>query len=170
MEKSTQNSESPSEKRPKTELDEKFISVATQVMKAHGIKSDRAISTELGYRPDFMNRVRNGVQSAPAAAWDALLNKYPEARNITNTTVTAQGGGQAVGTVHGDNIYAPTNLEACQLELEQNKRELASIRAELEKAQQQIAAQAALLESKDALIESYKETISLLRGGYNRPN
>lgn len=126
------------------------------------------MSTELGYRPDFINRVRNGVQSAPAAAWDALTNKYPETHNITN--VTANGGGQAVGTVHGDNFYAPTTLEACQLELEQHKRDLANLRAELEKAQQQIASQAALLESKDIVIASKEEIISLLRGGYNRPN
>jgi hypothetical protein len=108
------NAQEP-DKRPKTNLDEKFVSVATQLMRAHGIKSDRAMSTELGYRPDFINRVRNGVQSAPAAAWDALTNKYPETRNITN--VTAHNGGQAIGTNHGiaHQTIAPTgeplNLE-----------------------------------------------------------
>lgn len=168
MKKNTHNPEQPQEKRPKTDLDEKFISVATQVMKAHGIKSDRAISTELGYRPDFMNRVRNGVQSAPAAAWDALTNKYPEARAVIN--VTAQGGGQAVGTINGDNYYSPTTLEACQLELEQHKRDLAGLKAKNEQLQQQVVMQTALLESKDALLAAKDETISLLRGSYNRPN
>ncbi|MGI4760555.1 MAG: hypothetical protein ACRYF0_07615 [Janthinobacterium lividum] len=114
--------------------------------------------------------MRNGVQSAPAAAWDALTNKYPEARNITTTNVMSQGGGQAVGTVHGDNHYSPTTLEACQLELEQHKRDLASARAEVERLQQQVASQAALLDSKDALIAAKDDTINLLRASYNRPN
>jgi hypothetical protein len=155
---------------PKTELDEKFLSVARQVMKSHGITSDRAISLALGRKADFVNRVSNGAQSATPEAWDTLLNKYPEARNITTTNVMAQGGGQAVGTVHGDNHYSPTSLEACQLELEQHKRDLATSRGELEQLRQQVAAQAALLETKDALLASKEEIISLLRGGYNRPN
>ena len=136
-------------------------------MKPHGITSDRAISLELGRNADFINKVRRGLQSAPADAWDTLLNKYPEARNITN--VTAHGG-QAVGTVHGDNHYSPTNLEACQLELEQHKRDLANLRAELEKAQQQVADRDKLIASQEATIASKEEIISLLRGGYNRPN
>jgi len=155
---------------PKTELDKEFLSTARQLMKAHGITSDRAISIALGRKPDFINRVSNGAQSAPPAAWDALYSKYPEARNITTTNVMAQGGGQAVGTVHGDNHYSPTTLEACQLELEQHKRDLASTRAELEKAQQQLASLTALLESKDAVIASKEEIINLLRASYNRPN
>lgn len=154
---------------PKTELDEKFLSVARQVMRTHGITSDRAISLALGRKADFINRVSNGAQSATPEAWDTLLNKYPEARSITNN-VTAHGGGQAVGTVHGDNIYAPTTLEACRLELEQYKRDLANMRAELEKAQQQVADRDRLIASQEATIASKEEIISLLRGGYNRPN
>jgi len=154
---------------PKTALDEKFLAIAAQVMMQHGIKSDRGISAALDRHPDFINRIRRGLQSAPPDAWDALLNKYPEARNITNN-VTAHGGGQAVGTVQGDNFYIPTTLEACQLELEQHKRDLASSRAEVEQLKQQVASQAALLESKDIVIASKEEIISLLRGGYNRPN
>jgi hypothetical protein len=155
---------------PKTELDEKFLSIARQIMKSHGINSDRAISLALGRKPDFINRVSNGVQSATAEAWDVLFSKYPEARNITTTNVMSQGGGQTVGTVHGDNHYSPTTLDACQLELEQHKRDLASIRAEVERLQQQVASQAALLESKDALIAAKDDTINLLRASYNRPN
>jgi hypothetical protein len=151
-------------------LDEIFLSLVDRVMKTHGIKSASALSKELGKGVDFISKIRRGLQSAPADAWDALFEKYPETRNITNTNVTSQGGGQAVGTVHGDNHYSPTNLEVCQLELEQHKRDLANLRAELEKAQQQIASQAALLDSKDALLASRDEIISLLRGGYNRPN
>jgi hypothetical protein len=169
VKKSTPDNDKLNHKRPKTELDERFLATATQVMKAHGITSDRAISLELGRGVDFINRVRRGLQSAPADAWDDLLNKYPEARNITNN-VTAHGGGQAVGTVQGDNFYIPTTLEACQLELEQHKRDLANMRAELEKAQQQVADRDRLIASQEATIASKEEIISLLRGGYNRPN
>jgi hypothetical protein len=155
---------------PKTELDEKFLSIARQVMKANGITSDRAISLALGRKADFINRVSNGAQSATPEAWDVLLNKYPEARNITNTNVMAQGGGQAVGTVYGDNTYSPTTLEACQLELEQHKRDVAALRGENEQLKQQVAAKDALLASQEVVIASKEEIISLLRGGYNRPN
>lgn len=161
---STQN---PKNKGPKTELDEKFLSIARQIMKSHGINSDRAISLALGRKPDFINRVSNGVQSATPEAWDILFSKYPEARSIN---VSVHGSGQAVGTVQGDNYYAPTTLEGCQQELEQHKLDLASTRAELERVQQQLVSQAALLEAKNELIASKDETISLLRGGYNRPN
>ena len=164
-----QDKDDPHAKKPKTELDAKFLAAVAEYMSSKGISSDRAMSIALGRKENFLNRVRNGYQSATPEAWSALLDKYPEAQNITNTTVTSHGG-QAVGTVQGDNIYAPTTLEACQLELEQNKRELVSIRAELERAQQQIAAQAALLESKDALIAAKDEMLTFLRGGHNRPN
>ncbi len=126
------------------------------------------MSRELGRSNEFINRVRNGIQSATPEAWDALLTRFPEAKSIINVTV--HRGGQPTGTTHGDSHYSPTTLEACQLELEQHKRDLANLRAELDKAQQQIASQAALLESKDIVIASKEEIISLLRGGYNRPN
>lgn len=155
---------------PKTELDEKFLSVARQVMKAHGVTSDRAISLALGRKADFINRVSNGAQSATPEAWDALLHKYPEARTITTTNVMSQGGGQAVGTVQGDNHYTHNSLESCQLELDQHKRELAAARGEIELLRVQLAAQVDVVAAKDALIAAQAENLSLLRGGYNRPN
>lgn len=158
------------ERKPKTELDEQFLTIARRVMQTRGIKSDRAISLALGRHSDFINRVSKGLQSATPEAWDKLLTEYPEARSITTTNVMAQGGGQAVGTVHGDNHYSPTTLEACQLELEQHKRDLASVRAENEQLRQQIASQAVLLSSQEVVIASKEEIISLLRGGYNRTN
>jgi hypothetical protein len=160
-------SNSEKERKPKTEIDEQFLAIARRVMQTRGIKSDRAISLALGRHSDFINRVSKGLQSATPEAWDKLLTDYPEARNITN--VTAHGG-QAVGTVHGDNVYAPTTLEACQLELEQHKRDLANLRAELEKAQQQVADRDKLIASQEVTIASKEEIITLLRGGYNRPN
>lgn len=170
VKKTTTNSDASKEKRPKTELDAKFLAIADELMAKRGITKDAAMSRELGRSNEFINRVRNGIQSATPEAWDALLTKFPEARNSTTTNVMAQGGGQAVGTVHGDNHYSPTTLEACQLELEQHKRDVAALRGENEQLKQQVASQAALLESKDALLASRDEIISLLRGGYNRPN
>ena len=119
-----------------------------------------AISIELGYRPDFINRVRNGVQSAPAAAWDALLNKYPEARNVTTTNVMAQGGGQAIGNVEGDANYT---IGDCEKERDTYKNEVEQLRL-------QLAAKEDLLAAKDVIIASKEETINLLRASYNRPN
>lgn len=167
MKKITKNFDSPKEKRPKTELDVKFLAIADELMAKQGITKDAAMSRELGRSNEFINRVRNGIQSATPEAWDALLTKFPEARSITN--VTAHGG-QAVGTIHGDNFYAPTTLEACQQELEQHKRDLAATRGEVERLQQLVAAKDDLLAAKDALIASKDDTINLLRASYNRPN
>jgi hypothetical protein len=147
---------------PKTELDEKFLSVARQVMKAHGITSDRAISLAIGRKADFINRVSNGAQSATPEAWDTLLNKYPEARNITTTNVMAQGGGQAVGTVHGDNHYT---LNDCERE-----RERDAYKNEVESLRQQLVDKEKLITTLESMVASKEEIISLLRGGYNRPN
>lgn len=168
MKKNT-HSDQKVERGPKTEQDEKFLLLVAQIMKVKGIGSERAFSLELERGPDFISRIRRGIQSAPADAWDALLSKYPEARDITTTTVTSHGG-QAVGTVQGDNYYVPTTLEACQLELEQHKRDLAAMRADNERLQQQVAAKDDLLAAKDMVIASKEETINLLRATYNRPN
>ena len=129
-------------------------------MKAHGITSDRAISLELGRNADFINKVRRGLQSAPADAWDALLNKYPEARNITNTNVMSQGGGQAIGTVQGDANYTMSDCE----------KERDAYKGELEQLRLHLAAKDELIASKDALIAAKDETINLLKAAYGRPN
>jgi len=152
----TKNEQEP-DKRPKTDLDEKFISVATQVMQAHGIRSDRAMSIELGYRPDFINRVRNGVQSAPPAAWDALTNKYPETRNIITVT---QSGANSIGNVQGDANYTITDCE----------KERDAYKEQVEQLRSQLADKDKLIASQEVTIASKEEIISLLRGGYNRPN
>lgn len=170
VKKNTQEEAPKADKGPRTEQDERFLTLVSQIMKAERITSERAFSLEFGRGPDFISRIRRGIQSAPADAWDALLNKYPDARTATNTNVMAQGGGQAVGTVHGDNHYSATTLHDCQQELAQSQSELTAAKIELEQLKQQVASQAALLESKDALLVSRDEIISLLRGGYNRPN
>ncbi|WP_210516454.1 hypothetical protein [Hymenobacter terricola] len=64
-------------KHPKTDLDRQFLAAAAQAKQLGGLKSDRALSLALGRNPDFINRVRNGFQSAPAEAWHELLTKYP---------------------------------------------------------------------------------------------
>jgi hypothetical protein len=130
VKKTTNNSDVPKEKRPKTELDVKFLALADELMAKRGIIKDAAMSRELGRSNEFINRVRNGIQSATPEAWDALLTKFPEARNITTTNVMAQGSGQVVGTVHGDNHYSPTTLQDCQQELAQMQQSLAAAQKE----------------------------------------
>jgi hypothetical protein len=51
-------------------------------MRPHGYTSDRAISRELGFSPDFINHVSHGHRSVSQAAWEALFAKYPEARAL----------------------------------------------------------------------------------------
>lgn len=128
-------------------------------MKAHGITSDRAISLELGRNADFINKVRRGLQSAPADAWDTLLNKYPEARNITTNTVT-QNGANSIGNVQGDANYTITDCE----------KERDAYKDQVEQLRSQLADKDKLIESQAVTIASKEEIISLLRGGYNRPN
>lgn len=159
-----------SKKEPKTDLDKKFLYVVEQAMSMRGIHSDRAMSLELDRHPNFMNRVRHGLQSAPPDAWDALFAKYPAARNITAAHATPPEESPATGTVPAGSPYSlPTTLEACQLALEQHKRDLAAARAEAERLLQQVGSLQALLDSKDALLAAKEETIGLLRGGYSRP-
>lgn len=159
VKKSTQTDAAKSEKGPRTEQDERFLMLVAQIMKAQGISSERAFSLEFERGPDFISRIRRGIQSAPADAWDALLRKYPEARNVT-TNVMAQGGGQAVGTVYGDANYTIGDCE----------KERDTYKAEVEQLRLQLAAKDDLLATKEALLASKEEIISLLRGGYNRPN
>lgn len=147
-------------KGPKTDLDKKFLYVVEQAMSLRGIQSDRAMSIELDRHPNFINRVRNGLQSAPPDAWDALFAKYPAARNISTTNVTATGGGQAIGNVEGDANYTIGDCE----------RDRDAYKAEVESLRQQLAAKDVIIEGKDALLASKEEIISLLRGGYNRSN
>lgn len=56
------------------------------------------------------------------------------------------------------------------LQLEDCKRDLASTKKDVEHLQAQLAAKDDVIASKDALIASQAETLSLLRGGYTRPN
>jgi hypothetical protein len=158
--KKNTHSDQKVERGPKTEQDEKFLLLVAQIMKAQGIGSERAFSLELERGPDFISRIRRGIQSAPADAWDDLLKKYPESRNITTTNVMSQGGGQAIGNVEGDANYT---IGDCEKERDAYKNEVEQLR-------QQVASQAALLEAKDVIIASKEETINLLRASYNRPN
>jgi len=56
------------------------------------------------------------------------------------------------------------------LQLDNCKRDLASTKKDVERLQAQLAAKNDVIASKDALIASQAETLSLLRGGYTRPN
>lgn len=152
-------------KEPKTALDRKFLLTIGLAMAKRGIQSDRAMSIELGRHPDFINRVRNGVQSAPPEAWETLQTKFPEVADSPITNVMAQGGGQAIGTNHGTAIG---NIE--KLTLDDCRRDLLDALKEVELLRHQLADRDRLLASQDAVIASKDEIISLLRGGYNRPN
>ena len=101
MKKSLPKNLDKEDKAPKTDFDQKFLDAVQRAKSISGIKSDRAMSIELGRHTDFINRVRNGFQSAPADAWDALLAKFPEARIMPITVTMTQAGGQAVGVNHG---------------------------------------------------------------------
>jgi len=148
-----------SDKGPKTDLDKKFLYVVEQAMSIRGIKSDRAMSIELDRHPNFINRVRNGLQSAPPDAWDALYNKYPAARNITTNTIT-QSGANSIGNVQGDANYTITD---CQKERDAYKEQVEQLRA-------QLADKDKLIASQEVTIASKEEIITLLRASYNRPN
>lgn len=56
------------------------------------------------------------------------------------------------------------------VKLEDCERTLASFKKDVEHLQVQLAAKDDVIASKDALIASQAETLSLLRGGYTRPN
>ena len=133
--------------------------LVSQIMKAERITSERAFSLEFGRGPDFISRIRRGIQSAPADAWDALLNKYPEARNITTNTVT-QNGANSIGNMHGDAHYTITDCE----------KERDAYKEQVEQLRSQLADKERLIASLEGTIASKEEIISLLRGGYNRPN
>jgi hypothetical protein len=152
VKKTTQEEATKAEKGPRTEQDERFLMLVSQIMKAERISSERAFSLEFGRGPDFISRIRRGIQSAPADAWDALLNKYPEARNTTTTNVMAQGSGQVVGTVHGDNHYSPTTLQDCQQELAQSQQSLAA-------AQKEIALLTSQLADKERIIRLLEQSM-----------
>ncbi|MDO7851594.1 hypothetical protein [Hymenobacter convexus] len=152
------NSKAEKARGPKTALDEKFLAVARQVMKARGITSDRGISLELGRSQDFINRVQNGFQSATPDAWDTLLSKYPEAAAINQSQVT----GIAVGVNNGVAAHTYTMAD-CEKERDDARAERDALKKENELLRQQLAMQTELIAAKD-------ETLALLRGGHNRPN
>lgn len=120
MKKTQPDKDEPLSKKPRTELDIRFLAIVAEYMSKRGISSDRAMSLALGRSENFLNRVRNGYQSATPEAWGALFDKYPEAQNIT-TNVMAQGGGQAIGTNHGTATQyqnaAPEPEEAKQIDI-----------------------------------------------------
>jgi hypothetical protein len=82
------------------------------------------------------------------------LGKDNSAHSIEIDAKKSKGNIQ--GTSGSTNTVNNLNIDDCQRELEASKKEIASLRRELE-------LQAALLASKE-------ETITLLRASYNRPN
>lgn len=158
MKKSLPKSLEKEDKGPKTDFDQKFLEAVDQAKRISGIKSDRAMSIELGRHTDFINRVRNGFQSTPADAWDALLSKYPESSSFSQNL----NSGNAVGVNHGvstqsqgtsSNLLAEAQLQAA---LDAALRENAMLREQLA--------------MKDTVIATKDEMLALLRSSYTRPN
>jgi hypothetical protein len=83
VKKTQPDKDEPLSKKPRTELDVRFLAIVAEYMSKRGISSDRAMSLALGRSENFLNRVRNGYQSATPEAWGALFDKYPEAQNTT---------------------------------------------------------------------------------------
>ena len=160
LEKNTSANNPEREKRPRTELDVKFLAIVQELMTQRGLKSDRAMSLELGRGPDFINRVRNGLQSATPEAWELLRTKY----QVDPSTVVNQSQvtGIAVGINHGVAAHTYTMAD-CQKDRDEALAKCEVLQKENELLRQQLAMQTELIAAKD-------ETLALLRGGHNRPN
>jgi hypothetical protein len=83
----------------------------------------------------------------------------------TSNTQKVRGNKNNVQNNNGDHATITNTVK-----LEQCHRDLASSKKDVEHLQAQLAAKDDLIASKDALIALQAETLSLLRGGYTRPN
>jgi hypothetical protein len=88
----------------------------------------------------------------------------PEQGSVTVTTKVS--GEKSTVTNIGKSIGGTLNITS----LEDCRRDLVNAQAELAAAKAQLESYATLLATKDALIAAKDETITLLRGSYNRPN
>lgn len=125
-------------KRPKTELDRKFLEYVELIMLDLDLDSDRAMSIELQRHPDFINRVRNGVQSAPPEAWDILLDKYKVKINFVwvaeeRTNHITGNQGSIVTNTQGVTTTTTTLLPDSEIAAQNDllKVEIASLRNQL---------------------------------------
>ena len=57
-------------------MDRCFLEAAQEVMQRHGIASERALSIALKQNPNFISRIKTGVQSVPADVWDSFVHTY----------------------------------------------------------------------------------------------
>lgn len=92
----------------------------------------------------------------------------PNANNQTTAHAEKIFRSSVVGTNHGTAYQENSATPVTDMEAIKNK--LAIAERELEHLQAQLAAKNDVIASKDALIASQAETLSLLRGGYTRPN
>jgi hypothetical protein len=113
---------------------------------------------------DYIERISKHFDSVNIAwlitgSGTMFIGEVPPVANTTTTRIKKVTG----GAVHSGNGNQLITLEACQQELEQTKRDLASLQREIELLTGQ-------LQTKDALIASKEETIDLLKAAFNRPN
>lgn len=120
MEKTSEKS-----KCPKTRMDEMFISMVETTKGLTNIKSDRLMSKALGQHPNFLSRIKTGVQSVPSTVWD-LLHEYWKENGIVGDNPSSAPFEWAKGLVidsdkhrqHLEEVFA--NGERAKLEREAN--------------------------------------------------
>ena len=108
---------------------------------------------------DFLTKLTNAFESVNLS-WLLSGNGEPFLPGTTTTNTAHIKNNSGIGINNGT---ATITLEACQRELESVRKDAASYQREIELLKGQ-------LETKDNLIASKDEILSLLRGGYNKPN
>jgi transcriptional regulator with XRE-family HTH domain len=94
----------------------------------------------------------------------AIFLSEPPALDKSNNISNKKNKGPVQNNT-GDNNTITNNVQ-----LEDCKRDLEKATTEVKHLQAQLAAKDDVIASKDAVIASQAETLSLLRGGYTRPN
>ena len=77
--------DSEKSKSPKTGMDESFIELIEVTKGQMNIKSDRLMSKALGQHPNFLSRIKTGVQSVPSTVWD-LFHEYWKKNDVAGGT------------------------------------------------------------------------------------
>ncbi|QNE38591.1 hypothetical protein F1C16_03000 [Hymenobacter sp. NBH84] len=127
------------EKKPKTEMDQRFIDAVHKLMEELSIDSERAMSIQLGRHPDFINRVKHGIQSAPAEAWDLILHHGSqvlliEVKDSTNTSKkgVSLAKGNAIGTNHGIATMNYGTVADCEKDLRLARERIEQLTSQLQ--------------------------------------
>ena len=117
-------------------------------------------------KPEYLAKVINHFGNV-SAHWLLTGNGEPFIGDAPTppVAITNKKNKGPVQNNTGDHNTITNNVQ-----LEDCKRDLASTKKDVEHLQAQLAAKDDVIASKDLLIASQNEILSLLRGGYNRPN